>query len=114
MSFRQARSMMLSITSGSTAAFRIVATAPGKSPSMFAENATGELGIGLQFARECPAVHDRHAQIEDDEARRVAAAQVAERRQAILGGRRRIAPEFENPLKHLPRLVVVLYDEDGG
>src|SRR5471030_2130694 len=55
----------------------------------------GEHGIGALFAAKGPAVHDRHAQVQQDGARAAAAAQIRERFLSVGGRNRRESFELQ-------------------
>src|SRR5690606_20010185 len=72
----------------------------------------GQRGIGLDLASQLPAIHDRHHQVEQDDAGLVAGAQLLEGVPAVDGGADLMTFELERYSHHLADVVVVLNYQD--
>ena len=67
---------------------------------------------GLRLT-ELPSIHDRHHQIEQDDACRYAGLEPFERHLAVLGALDVVTLQFEKTSQHLTRIEIILDDEDG-
>ena len=72
-----------------------------------------ELRISQLFGAKVPAVHDRHHQVEQDDARPQAAAELIERSAPVCGQRDGVALRLEQFIEGCPHAQVVVDNEDS-